>query len=465
MTYNWKQWEGQLVDGKFPLHQYLGSSEHDVVFLSEHAGQRAAVKLIPAEYVDVDKRLGAWQQSTALAHPNLLRVFAAGRTRIDGTDVLYVVTEYADEDLSQILPERALTDAECTAMLEPLLKALGYVHEHGMVHGHISPANVMASGNIVKLSGEMLQFPGPRLLKTGSQSSDYDAPEVPVQGLSAASDIWSLGATLLEAVTQKAPAGLSEQSKNPAIPSIPEPLGTIIRNCLVADPQHRWPVGHILKELRPVGAMKAAAVAAPAASPAQPRPVAAPAAAKLREAAVAEKLQRERSGKSGRSILPFLAIGVVLAALIGYFATRHMQSDNSKPAQVAEPANPAPTTKPASPSAKEVLTDSGTASARSRNGQVIRRVEPAVAASARRTISGTVRVDVRVSVDPDGNVTSTALEKHGPSQYFARIARESASEWKFAAPQVEGKAAPSEWVLRYQFRRGGTIVTAAEETP
>ena len=51
MTRDWKQWEGQIVNGTFPLRQYLGGSEHSAVFLTERRGrdpQRAAIKLIPA---------------------------------------------------------------------------------------------------------------------------------------------------------------------------------------------------------------------------------------------------------------------------------------------------------------------------------------------------------------------------------------------------------------------------------
>jgi len=31
----WKQWEDQIVNGEFPLLQYLGGSEHRAVFLTE----------------------------------------------------------------------------------------------------------------------------------------------------------------------------------------------------------------------------------------------------------------------------------------------------------------------------------------------------------------------------------------------------------------------------------------------
>ena len=37
----WKSWEGRTVDGKFPLRQYLGGSDHSAVFLTELSGAHA----------------------------------------------------------------------------------------------------------------------------------------------------------------------------------------------------------------------------------------------------------------------------------------------------------------------------------------------------------------------------------------------------------------------------------------
>lgn len=457
MTYSWKQWEGQIVDGKFPLHQYLGSSDHDAVFLTERAGQsaaRAAIKLIPLEFVDEHRQLASWERAAQLYHGNLLRIFEHGRAQIDGADFLYVLMEYADEDLSQILPSRPLTAAECTDMLQPVVGALAYIHSQGLVNGHVTPSNVMASGNHVKISSERIQSPGPPLLKRGPESAVYDAPELATAGLSVATDVWSLGATALEAVTQNPPAG--NASSDPAIPQLPEPLFSIIRNCLRVDPQQRWTLAQLSNSLRPAAAtITPAPTAAP--GPVVPKPVATGGPPPSRAASPA---------KPNRNLLPLIAIGVVLAALIGYFLTRNPhsateQSPGSQPATSAD--SPAPAN--AAPASSSVPAEPVAPSSSSGKGQVIHRNTPAVPAAARHTIQGTVRVNVRVSVDPAGNVTAAAVENHGPSRYFAGLARKSATDWKFAPPQVDGKSAPSEWVLKYEFRRGGTTIVPTQETP
>src|SRR6516164_920405 len=104
-----KRWEGQLVDGRFPLRQYLGGSEHSAVFLTEWGrGQNAAIKLIPLDPATADPQLARWKQAAGFSHPHLLRIFETGRCRIENDGFLFVVMEYAEEDLSQILPQRAL---------------------------------------------------------------------------------------------------------------------------------------------------------------------------------------------------------------------------------------------------------------------------------------------------------------------------------------------------------------------
>ena len=455
MTYSWKQWEGQIVDGKFSLHQYLGASDHDAVFLTERPGQnpaRAAIKVIPAEFVDADRQLASWERAAQLSHRHLLRIFEHGRAQVDGTDVLYVVMEYAEEDLSQILPERPLTAEECTDMLQPVVDALAYLHSHGLVDGHVTPSNIMASANEVKISSETVQSPGPSLVKAGPESAAYDAPEVSTTGLSAASDVWSLGATALEAVTQRPPA--LDTMQDPAIPQLPEPLFSIVRNCLRVDPQQRWSLAQISNSLR--------------AAPAPGKPATASAACNSSKPVTARAIPpislEPPSPAPRRSAVPLIAIGVVLAALVGFFLVRkpHDQGPASQPATSAD----APPTASAAPaSSSSISAPTAESHAASDKGEVIRRGTPEVPAVARNTIHGTVRVNVRVSVDPAGNVTATALENHGPSRYFADLARKSASDWKFSPPQIDGKAAPSQWVLKYEFRRGGTNVSPVQETP
>ena len=90
---------------------------------------------------------------------------------------------------------------------------------------------------------------------------------------------------------------------------------------------------------------------------------------------------------------------------------------------------------------------------------------PDVSAAANRTIRGKVDVVVRANVSADGAVEDARLEAHGPSRYFASRALEAARKWRFKPAQQDGRAVPSLWTLRFQFRRSGPDVRATQVSP
>ena len=52
MSLDWKHWEGNIVDGKFPLQRYLGAGTQSAVFLTQYGDpdpQPAAIKLVLAD--------------------------------------------------------------------------------------------------------------------------------------------------------------------------------------------------------------------------------------------------------------------------------------------------------------------------------------------------------------------------------------------------------------------------------
>ena len=159
MTEAWKQWEGQVVNGEFHLRQYLGGCENSAVFLTEHGErklQKAAIKLIPASPEKAELQLFRWELAAKLSHPHLIRLLQMGRCHLGNMGLVYVVMEYAEENLSQILPHRPLTPVEAREMLEPILDALAYVQGQGFVHGHIKPPNIMSVEERLKISSDGL---------------------------------------------------------------------------------------------------------------------------------------------------------------------------------------------------------------------------------------------------------------------------------------------------------------------
>src|SRR5580698_4012527 len=271
MTEASKQWEGQIVDGIFPLRQYLGGSDHSAVFLTEYSEgepQKAAIKLFPANAATADAQISSWEFASQLSHPNLLRLFRGGRCKIDGNDLLFLVMEYAEEDLSQILPQRALTTEETRDMLCPVLDALEYLHGKGFVHGDLKPANILATGDHLKLSSDAISRIG-ESQSVPRRAGPYDPPEASSGMLTPAADVWSLGMTLVEVLTQHLPERQPGPNREPVVPvNLPAPFLEIVRQCLWLEPHRRIGVADIAARMNPRAVAAAASrSASPVASP------------------------------------------------------------------------------------------------------------------------------------------------------------------------------------------------------
>lgn len=175
---------GHVIDGRFPLLRQLGESEWSCAFLTtldDGSQKSAAIKIFPFESVDASATLAQWEVARTLSHTHLMPLFHAARINVDGEDLLYVVTEYADETLSQILPQRALTSHEAHEMLGPVLSALTYLHRCCLTHGHLRPTNIMVVDDHIKLS--------PDFGWRSRSRSIYDAPEAGIGQLLPEADI------------------------------------------------------------------------------------------------------------------------------------------------------------------------------------------------------------------------------------------------------------------------------------
>ena len=89
---------------------------------SRNPGEKPSIKLAHAIRNPPERQLRRWRLAAELSHPNLMRLFERGTWQLDNVPLLYVVMEYADEDLSQVIPERPLTVQEAREMLEPALR-------------------------------------------------------------------------------------------------------------------------------------------------------------------------------------------------------------------------------------------------------------------------------------------------------------------------------------------------------
>jgi TonB family protein len=438
---SWKDWEGRILHGRYRLDRYLGSSEHSAVFLTPYgdgAQQAAAIKVVLAESADHEILLPRWERAAALSHPGLVQLFDMGRCESGGASLLYLVLEYAEENLAEVLQQRPLTSAEMREVCELVLNALDYLHSRGLVHSRLKPSNILGVADQLKISSDRLLPAGERASAPPIRSV-YDPPENPASVISPAGDVWSLGITIVEALTQRPPLPKRSQHKPPVLPgSLPPVFLDLVHQCLQPDPSRRQTVAGLAERLRQAFPTEEARLLV------TPRP----------------PLRLWRYG---------IAAAVLALAGTGVLVTPRHQN----PAPVAPARRPILATPPfaahpqvALDPALLPLHQSGapelppTLATR----QLTQQVLPEVSQKATDTIQGVLEVRVRVRIDSSGSVTEAALESPGPSRYFANRALEAARRWKFAS-LIGVSQSPEEWILRFDYTKAGTQVSSERATP
>jgi Protein kinase domain len=431
----WTKWESQVVNGIFPLRRFLGRSNHSVVFLTECRAQNlanAAIKIIPADPARAEAQLSCWQLAASLSHPHLIRILDAGRCKLGGHPFLFVVTEYSEQNLAQILPHRALTVEEVREMLPPVLDALAFLHRQNLVQGQLKPPNFLVVNDRLKLASDTI--------RAANEAADL------------AADVRALGATIVEALTQTRPA-LESQAVVPSLPAGLSPeLADALRQCLSPDAGKRPTVSELRKRIDP--APEAAAPPVPTTqvpvsevpAPEAPAPAVSARPATPLPAASHSLLPPAASGPASRSparwLVPAASVGLVLLAV--WVGGRVLRSNTSSVRPIAAPIASQQTT--VAPPAPSPITAPPMAS------PVTHEEIPAVSRGTRDSIRGQIKVAVRVTVDRAGNVVAENLEVHGSSPYFARLASDAAKKWKFAPADDPSSR---EWLLQFEFSRSG----------
>ncbi|MDE3163457.1 MAG: TonB family protein [Acidobacteriota bacterium] len=465
-------WVGQIVDGRFPLRDWLGGSAHSGVFLTEmpdNPGRKAAIKLIAAQSFDAEPGILDKPQIDEVVHPHVLPILRRGNCTHNGIALLYVVTDFADEVLSTILLERALTAAETRAMLEPVMQALSYLHEKRLVHTRLKPSNIFVAQEQLQLSADGICIAG-SIGRSGSPHSVYDAPEIGSLPFSPAADAWSLGVTIVEALTQHPLDWNRAIEAEPRIPpGVPEPFARIARACLRRQPSQRCTISEIREMLAGKdqrGASRNGSLFARFFKPFGPA-----------SASTESRTPQRRGGR----VLAFAALIAAAAVVVVILMRSHAPTTPPGPVPDAQGASGTSTSSGASPASRKKPKPEHHASIAqsmddaqpqqtkaeplglngSEQNGIVKRVLPTVLPSAQASIRGTVTVVVRVEVDSAGGVTNATLASAGPSRYFAKTSLQAAEQWRFVPENNGGDARFRAWNLHFQYRQDGVEVMPA----
>jgi eukaryotic-like serine/threonine-protein kinase len=277
------------------LLEVLGSGGMGVVFKARHRalGRDVAVKFLrDAQRVEPGRRERFIQEARAIAklrHPHLVELYEFGQVpdASGGTSQPYLVLEYVSGgSLSNHLRGSPQPPAEAARLVATLADAIHYAHQQGVIHRDLKPANVLLQRAEVNGEGQsegargrgfslsrpltadlcvkVTDFGLAKFLTGGdlTHSGDvlgtpsYMAPEQAAgksAPITAAVDVYGLGAILYEALTGRPPfaaatvdatLGLVRQDEpvppRRLEPTVPRDLETICLKCLRKEPGRRY---------------------------------------------------------------------------------------------------------------------------------------------------------------------------------------------------------------------------------
>jgi serine/threonine protein kinase len=221
--------------------QGIAVSPHAEVHMaySEELGHNVAVKLVRLQNGDEDDQGDAErfererEMLMRIRHPGIVDIYDWG----SAPDFRYIVTEYFPAGSLELRMRNLLTAHDAVDIFVQIAGALRVVHQAGLCHRDMKPANVMlrADGTVVLIDFGLAKpvEEGEAVTSAGEVrgSPFYVSPEqANAQPVDQRSDLYSLGVILYEMLTGERPfkgstvvAILAAHQEDP-IPRLPEKL-------------------------------------------------------------------------------------------------------------------------------------------------------------------------------------------------------------------------------------------------
>ena len=250
------------LKAEYDVLNELGRGGMAIVFKARdrQLDRLVALKVLPfslafdSEFVERFQREA--RTAAKLEHPNIIPIYRVGKT---GHVIFFVMKLLRGQSLSSIIEERsAIAPGEIRRLLTETARALGYGHQHDIVHRDIKPDNIMydeLGHAIVTDFGIAKAATGTKLTGTGMSigTPHYMSPEqARAHPLDGRSDIYSLGVVAYQCLTGKVPFDgedsfsigykhIMEEVPIPPLQTVEqEDLFVIIRRMMAKTPDDRF---------------------------------------------------------------------------------------------------------------------------------------------------------------------------------------------------------------------------------
>ncbi len=193
---------GYLIQGE------LGRGGMAMVYraLDKQLDRAVAIKVLPLHMATDEEFASRFERearsAAKLDHPNVVQIFAAGRSE----EILYIAMQFVEgSSLSDVLHSRRVGMREAIDIVRQTALALDAAHTMGIVHRDIKPSNIMiqADGKVKVMDFGLAKAgrSGSAITQTGTYlgTPEYSSPEqCETRDVDGRSDVYSLGVVLYE---------------------------------------------------------------------------------------------------------------------------------------------------------------------------------------------------------------------------------------------------------------------------
>lgn len=246
-----------LAGNRYSLVGLLGAGGMGQVYraLDRLTGETVALKRVLTHALqpagEAALRLALAHEFQALAglrHPNIIGVRDYG---FDTTGQPYFTMELLYNPRSLVAAGQFAAPAAKVSLLLPVLHALAYIHQRGVIHRDLKPGNILVSGSSVKvLDFGLAAISGQQVPSSGTLR--YMAPEVlRGEAASAAADLYAVGVLAYELLAGWHPFAPTGQTISPELlltlepdwsyVEIEPPLLAVLQRLLAKEPANRYP--------------------------------------------------------------------------------------------------------------------------------------------------------------------------------------------------------------------------------